>query len=403
MGEEKQSLAKDLILFVAFLRRMMGAGTLFLVLVPSPLPEHHGHRARAEPPLWLWQRPGRTWGCRGRGWRDRHSTELFSSSCREVQPEVGETSRKWSVPAGLRRGAGWLCSGASALALQRAVGTSRSSVRQSWWLHPSCLCREISSFRSSDEFQHILHNKSPFHAFLSLEPLPPSLQPPFPHLLFHLHPLNPSASPPGHPVSSWGPNSRFSPGSGHAFLPVERARGGNTLLSPPGQPQVRPPPQPLGPCTLLLPNGAGRGPDPASANGETGNGTCRAVPSTQKPHRKLQSHHSINSQSSKKSKGSSKSPSSHIPIEAQEDCCVHCILSCLFCEFLTLCNIVLDCATCGSCTSEDSCICCCCCNSGECADCDLPCDMDCGIIDACCESADCLEICMECCGLCFSS
>ncbi|XP_009636556.1 myoD family inhibitor [Egretta garzetta] len=137
--------------------------------------------------------------------------------------------------------------------------------------------------------------------------------------------------------------------------------------------------------------------------GGSGNGVFRPLPSTQKPHRKLQSHHSINSQSSKKSKGSSKSASSHIPIEAQEDCCVHCILSCLFCEFLTLCNIVLDCATCGSCTSEDSCICCCCCNSGECADCDLPCDMDCGIIDACCESADCLEICMECCGLCFSS
>eukprot|EP00069_Balaena_mysticetus_P018328 bmy_11336T0 len=85
------------------------------------------------------------------------------------------------------------------------------------------------------------------------------------------------------------------------------------------------------------------------------------------------------------------------------DCCVHCILSCLFCEFLTLCNIVLDCATCGSCSSEDSCLCCCCCGSGECADCDLPCDLDCGILDACCESADCLEICMECCGLCFSS
>ncbi|XP_009271208.1 PREDICTED: myoD family inhibitor [Aptenodytes forsteri] len=150
-------------------------------------------------------------------------------------------------------------------------------------------------------------------------------------------------------------------------------------------------------------NGAGRGPDPGNANGEAGNGVFRPLPSAQKPHRKLQSHHSINSQSSKKSKGSSKSASSHIPIEAQEDCCVHCILSCLFCEFLTLCNIVLDCATCGSCTSEDSCICCCCCNSGECADCDLPCDMDCGIIDACCESAHCLEICMECCGLCFSS
>nr|XP_027300699.2 myoD family inhibitor isoform X2 [Anas platyrhynchos] len=169
------------------------------------------------------------------------------------------------------------------------------------------------------------------------------------------------------------------------------------------QPQVRAAPQPPGPCTHLLQNGAGRGPDPGGALGDAGNGVFRPLPSSQKPHRKLQSHHSINSQSSKKSKGSSKSASSHIPIEAQEDCCVHCILSCLFCEFLTLCNIVLDCATCGSCTSEDSCICCCCCNSGECADCDLPCDMDCGIIDACCESADCLEICMECCGLCFSS
>lgn len=84
------------------------------------------------------------------------------------------------------------------------------------------------------------------------------------------------------------------------------------------------------------------------------------------------------------------------------DCCVHCILACLFCEFLMLCNIVLDCATCGSCSSDDSCFCCCC-GSEECGDCELPCDMDCGIIDACCESADCLEICMECCGLCFSS
>ncbi|KAF7693335.1 myoD family inhibitor [Silurus meridionalis] len=118
--------------------------------------------------------------------------------------------------------------------------------------------------------------------------------------------------------------------------------------------------------------------------------------------KKLQSNPSINSQSSKRSKGSSKSNSSQIPTEAQDDCCVHCILACLFCEFLMLCNIVLDCATCGSCSSDDSCFCCCC-ASEECGDCELPCDMDCGIIDACCESADCLEICMECCGLCFSS
>ncbi len=93
-------------------------------------------------------------------------------------------------------------------------------------------------------------------------------------------------------------------------------------------------------------------------------------------------------------------PSVHLSFSA--DCCVHCILACLFCEFLTLCNIVLDCATCGSCAGDDSCFCCCC-ASEECGDCDLPCDMDCGIIDACCESADCLEICMECCSLCFSS
>ncbi|KFZ53516.1 MyoD family inhibitor, partial [Antrostomus carolinensis] len=84
------------------------------------------------------------------------------------------------------------------------------------------------------------------------------------------------------------------------------------------QPQVRATPQTPSSCTHLLPNGAGRGPDPGGANGEAGNGVFRPLPSNQKPHRKLQSHHSINSQSSKKSKGSSKSASSHIPIEAQE-------------------------------------------------------------------------------------
>lgn len=83
-----------------------------------------------------------------------------------------------------------------------------------------------------------------------------------------------------------------------------------------------------------------------------------------------------------------------------EDCCVHCILACLFCEFLTLCNIVLGQASCGICTSE---ACCCCCGDEMGEDCNCPCDMDCGIMDACCESSDCLEICMECCGICFPS
>ncbi|XP_023578330.1 myoD family inhibitor isoform X1 [Octodon degus] len=154
---------------------------------------------------------------------------------------------------------------------------------------------------------------------------------------------------------------------------------------------------PLG-CTPLLPNGSSH-PSELDSNRQTGNGALGGP----KAHRKLQTHPSLASQGSKKSKGSTKSTSSQIPLQAQEDCCVHCVLSCLFCEFLTLCNLVLDCATCGSCGSEDSCLCCCCCGSGECADCDLPCDLDCGILDACCESADCLEICMECCGLCFSS
>ncbi|MFT7814059.1 myoD family inhibitor [Arapaima gigas] len=139
-----------------------------------------------------------------------------------------------------------------------------------------------------------------------------------------------------------------------------------------------------------------------SARNRPAPGSLPQSPGKRATVQKLHSNPSLTSQGSKRSKSSSKSASSQIPSKAQDDCCVHCILACLFCEFLTLCNIVLDCATCGSCTSDESCFCCCC-GSEECGDCDLPCDMDCGIIDACCESADCLEICMECCGLCFSS
>eukprot|EP00064_Thunnus_orientalis_P004665 superscaffoldBa00000429_g4677 len=85
--------------------------------------------------------------------------------------------------------------------------------------------------------------------------------------------------------------------------------------------------------------------------------------------------------------------------DVEPDCCVHCILACLFCEFLTLCNMVVAQASCGTCTSEACCCCCCTEDVGD--DCNSPCDMDCGIMDACCESSDCLEICMECCGICF--
>ncbi|XP_063813313.1 myoD family inhibitor-like [Pseudophryne corroboree] len=93
----------------------------------------------------------------------------------------------------------------------------------------------------------------------------------------------------------------------------------------------------------------------------------------------------------------------YLPPGAQEDCCVQCTLALLFCQFLSLCNLLLDILTCGSCSADSAGFCCSCCSAGGCPDCADSCSTDCGIVDACCESADCLEICMECCGLCFSS
>ncbi|XP_033862828.3 myoD family inhibitor [Acipenser ruthenus] len=123
------------------------------------------------------------------------------------------------------------------------------------------------------------------------------------------------------------------------------------------------------------------------------------------PVRSLQKHHSGNGKrlttSSYKSQHSIKSTASEIQQAAGQDRCVHCILACLFCEFLSLCSLLVECVACGQGCGEA-----CCCGGGAEACCwggegSCVAGVDCGLLEDCCESSDCLEICFECCSICF--
>ncbi|KAF1391064.1 hypothetical protein PFLUV_G00064710 [Perca fluviatilis] len=95
--------------------------------------------------------------------------------------------------------------------------------------------------------------------------------------------------------------------------------------------------------------------------------------------------------------------------EFAEDCCVHCLLACLFCELLSMCSALGECLVCGvggagCCDSAAGC-CCCVEAAGEAACTEEACQavLDCGILEDCCGSSDCLEVCLECCSICFPS
>nr|XP_034953419.1 uncharacterized protein LOC118075500 [Zootoca vivipara] len=86
----------------------------------------------------------------------------------------------------------------------------------------------------------------------------------------------------------------------------------------------------------------------------------------------------------------------------QTDRCAHCALACLFCEFMSLCSLALDCggcleACCGGEGGESLAESCC----GEAGGGNCPCGLGCGMLQDCCGSSDCLEICLECCSICF--
>lgn len=129
----------------------------------------------------------------------------------------------------------------------------------------------------------------------------------------------------------------------------------------------------------------------------------------------LQHHHHHHQSTNQKHLPSTKSHSSlrmdaaHLKEVAGDDCCVHCVLACLFCELLSMCSAVGECLACGvgGAGCCDAGVGCCCCLevAGEAACTEEACGavLDCGILEDCCGSSDGLEICLECCSICFPS
>ncbi|XP_029361800.1 myoD family inhibitor isoform X2 [Echeneis naucrates] len=123
-------------------------------------------------------------------------------------------------------------------------------------------------------------------------------------------------------------------------------------------------------------------------------------------------HRSANQKrlSSTKSHASFKTDAAHIKEVAGDDCCVHCLLACLFCELLSMCTALGECLACGvagagCCDIVAGCCCCCMEAAGDAACTEEACHavLDCGILEDCCGSSDCLEVCLECCSICFPS
>ncbi|XP_064876131.1 myoD family inhibitor domain-containing protein isoform X3 [Oncorhynchus nerka] len=105
--------------------------------------------------------------------------------------------------------------------------------------------------------------------------------------------------------------------------------------------------------------------------------------------------------STTRSQNSLKADATQIKEIAGDDCCVHCVLACLFCEVLSLCSVLAQCLACG-----EGCEVLCCCGEGAagglaCGEDACSALLDCGILEDCCESSDCLEVCLECCSICF--